>query len=58
MKYVEVLKTEEIERKYREENPYEKNIMKKLSTITFQKDDEESLSLTSGIRAAEEDDEI
>lgn len=49
---------EEIERKYREENPYEKNIMKKLSTITFQKDDEESLSLTSGIRAAEEDDEI
>lgn len=49
---------EEIERKYKEENPYEKNIMEKLSTITFQKDEEESMNQSPGIRAVEEDDEI
>lgn len=48
---------EEITRQKKDENPYEKNIMDKLSNITFQNGEEEdSKYFNSGIRVAEEED--
>lgn len=49
---------EEITRQKKEDNPYEKNIMDKLSNITFQnEEDVDSQYFNSGIRVAEEEDQ-
>lgn len=51
---------EELEKQYKNDNLYEKNLMEKMSTITPHRENEteDSGYYTSGIRATDEEDEV